>query len=199
MLVNSCIKYADNFRFQDFEVFRIHNCSGNLHSLPYSPSQDHFTTMIFKMLITSQFRTVQDFTSTLNFFEIQELLEKLKPQASLAPNQTIFYKKICVLFIPVFATQVQLNVLYILQVVHETVFLHKALLNKSSKNLHEEYSSYLPPFHTRRAEHRINYSHDDCVIPPQGLFEAIILINNFDIEIISKIRLKGSGPYQLRF
>ena len=59
--------------------------------------------------------------------------------------------------------------------VHETVFLHKALLNKSSKNLHEEYSTYLPPFHTRRAEHRklLVPSHNSAKFERSPLYRTI--------------------------
>ena len=59
--------------------------------------------------------------------------------------------------------------------VHETVFLHKALLNKSSKNLHEEYTSYLPPIHTRRAEHRklLVPSHNSAKFERSPLYRTI--------------------------
>ena len=59
--------------------------------------------------------------------------------------------------------------------VHETVFLHKALLNKSSKNLHEEYTSYLPPISTRRAEHKklLVPSHNSAKFERSPLYRTI--------------------------
>ena len=38
--------------------------------------------------------------------------------------------------------------------IHLTVFTHKAILNKSSKNLHETISSYLPKFNTRNSTNK---------------------------------------------
>ena len=38
--------------------------------------------------------------------------------------------------------------------IHLTVFTHKAILNKSSKNLHETINSYLPKFNTRNSTNK---------------------------------------------
>ena len=43
--------------------------------------------------------------------------------------------------------------------IHRTVFLHKALLNISSQNLHYQISNYLPKFNTR------NKSKNNLTIP----------------------------------
>ena len=102
--------------------------------------------------------------------------------------------------------------------IHRTVFLHKALLNKSSHNLHHQISNYTPKFNTR------NKSNTNLTIPTHNtakferspLYKMIIDWNStpnhlpkdniklhkvhFQKYLINQLQLNNSSPESfLRF